>query len=220
MLGVLDVDVRCAATCGRAPVDAADAVARRQRAKIGELDPLAPLARDLAAQDRPGAERRDDPAQPFDAGVDPHVDRLAQRSVDRRRPEPVARADDRGTDVVHAPAPGRELEPAAHAARRARARTRPASGRCRAARRPAGGRRRARRRRGCRRRASRAADLLRATRSRSSRSSPSSASGSPASATATSSANGVARTASCGRPVTRAASERRRREPRVQAQPR
>ena len=110
VLGMLDVDVWCAAARGRAPVDAADAVARRQRAQIGELDPFASLARNLAAQDRPGAERRDDAAQALDAGVDPYVGRLAQRSVDRRRPEPVARADDRGTDVVHAPAPGRELE--------------------------------------------------------------------------------------------------------------
>ncbi len=134
VLRVLDVDVRCAATRGRSPVDAADAVARRQRAKLGELDPLAPLARDLTAQDRPGAERRDDPAQPFDAGVDPHVGRVAQRSVDRRGPQPVARADDRGPDVVHAPALGREFEPQLSPPRRARART-IGSGRCRVARR-------------------------------------------------------------------------------------
>jgi hypothetical protein len=72
---------------------------------------IAPFARDLAAQNRPGAERRDDPAQPFDAGVDPHVGRVAQRSVDRDRPQPVPRADDGRTDLVHAPAPGREFEP-------------------------------------------------------------------------------------------------------------
>ena len=55
-------------------------------------------------------ERGDDAAQPFGLGVDPYDRRLAQRPVDRRRPEPVAGADDRGTDVVHAPAPGLELE--------------------------------------------------------------------------------------------------------------
>ena len=220
VLGVLDVHVGRAAARGRAPVDAADAVARRQRAEVGELDALAQLARDLAAEDGPGPERGDERAQPLDAGVHAQLGSLADRPVERRRPEPVARADDRRADVVDAPVGGRSARTAAHVARRLRARTRSASGRCRAVRRPAGGRRRVHRRRGSRSRASRAASRPSSVRSRSSRSSPSSASGRPASATRDEEHERRGEHRGLRASRDQGGHERRRRKRRVDAQPR
>ncbi len=74
LLGMLHVHVRDAAARGRAPVDSPHAVAGHERTKVGELDALAALAGNLAAEHRSGPERGDEPVQPADAGVGAKLD--------------------------------------------------------------------------------------------------------------------------------------------------
>ena len=54
-----------------------------QRPQVGELDALAALARDLAAEDGARAQRRDEAAEPVDAGVGAQLARLAEPTLER-----------------------------------------------------------------------------------------------------------------------------------------
>ena len=206
VLGMLHVYVRDAAARRRAPVDAPYAVAGHERTKIGELDALAALAGDLAAEDRSGSERCDEPVQPADAGVGAKLARSG-----RARPSSVNAPSRSRARTTAGPASWTPQRPTASSNRTSRYSPRGSQnviGIGSVCSRAVVGRWSSTRARAPPAWTVTVARTLSPSRarSRSSRSAPSSASGAdPASPTATSRTNGVASAASSGRPAASAA---------------
>jgi hypothetical protein len=81
-----------------------------ERPKVGELDALAAVAGDLAAQHRSRSKRCDEPVQAADPGVGAKLTRPAEPALERERSKPVAGAYHRGPGAVEPPAPDCQLE--------------------------------------------------------------------------------------------------------------
>ena len=80
------------ASRGRAPVDRAHPVSRREQAEIRELQTLAFLARDLVAREHLSRDRLDDLLQGLGQRVDPERLPAVELRLPDEQPEPVARA--------------------------------------------------------------------------------------------------------------------------------
>ena len=98
------VDDELVAAGARAPVDRADAVAGGEQAHVGELRPLALLARNLVAGVELGRDGSDDPAQGLGERV--HAQSLlpVEPGLPDGQPQPVAGAEADVAELVVAPA--------------------------------------------------------------------------------------------------------------------
>ena len=103
-LGVRLVDPRLAPPRGRAPVDAANAVAGHERPQVGELDPLAADARCLAARERLRLERAQQAVELLAARIDLQRPRQLELLLEDEQPEAVLRAQEEVADQIGAPA--------------------------------------------------------------------------------------------------------------------
>ena len=92
-----------AAPGGRAPVDPAHAVARHERAQVGELDPLAAGARHLVPRKRLRLHRAQQPAQRLAARVDLERPAALERRLVDEQPERVLLTHDDVPGEVAAP---------------------------------------------------------------------------------------------------------------------
>ena len=129
-LGMALVDDEHVAPGARPPVDRADAVARRELAQVGELEPFALLPRDLVARERLRRDGCDDPAQRLRERVDAQARPPVEPCLPGEQPEAVSCPQPDVADLV-VPPPGAaepqlrsSVRPPSRAAARARARPR------------------------------------------------------------------------------------------------
>src|SRR4051812_16229526 len=102
-------DPGLAAPRGGAPVDPADAVSRDERAEVGELDPLAPRARNLVTGEDLRLHRPEQPLQRVATRVDLEWPPPFERPLVDEQPERILRPQDEVADEVAAPVIAAEL---------------------------------------------------------------------------------------------------------------